>query len=177
METERHDLLKQAQNLIRIWTNEKYISIYFEKCVQEKERKDFWLKYIKEIERIRIVGSEEIKMKLNADTRLRQILQGKFILSSSNAMSEMSAIIMKIRDKVYIEFSTIGNALFVYEIEHLPIKQLFSRSCIWKVTDLKQTDLNMLIELTKYGTYDNEYGRLFHKGEWQYRLSNYISRH
>lgn len=175
-DTERHEMLKKAQDLIRIWTNEKYINLYFEKCVGETERKVFWLHYINQIERIRIVGSKVTKGIIETNSILRQLLD-KFILATNNTSSDMSAIIMKIRGKVYIEFSVIGNALYVYEESHLPIEKLFSRTFVPKITNLKQTNLGMLIDITSWGDYQNDYGRLFHKGEWQYRLSNYISHH
>lgn len=176
VETERHEMLKEAQDLIRVWTNEKYISLYFEKCVGETERKLFWLRYINQIEKIRIAGSKVTKGIIETNSILRQLLD-KFILATNNTSSDTSAIIMKIRGKIYIEFSVIGNALYVYEESHLPIDKLFSRTFVPKITNLKQTDLGMLIDITSWGDYHNDYGRLFHKGEWQYRLSNYISHH
>lgn len=177
IESERHEILKEAQNVIRFWTNEKYITIFFEKFVNEEpQRKMFWLNYIKEINRIRIVGSKIIEQKMGEDQRLLQLLQGKFILAT-NTMSTVSAIIMQIRDKVYIEFSENGNALYVYDKEHLSSEKVFSCKSIHTITDLKQTYLGMLIEIKPWGEYHNEYGRLFHKGDWQSRLTHYISKH
>lgn len=175
VETERHDLLKQAQNLIRIWTNEKYISIYFEKCVDDPRRKTFWLKYIKDIEKIRIAGSRVTKQTMSTDMRLTQLLHGKFIQGTNR--SDTSAIIMQIRGKIYIEFSETGNALYVYQKHNLPIKNLFSCNTIQSVISLKQTYINQLIECIWGNECQNDYGRMVHSGEWERRLSNYISRH
>lgn len=177
VETERHDLLKEAQNLIRIWTNEKYISIYFEKCVYDPRRKIFWLKYIKDIEKIRIAGSRVTKQTMSTDMRLMQLLHGKFILGTNNTKSDTSAIIMQIRGKIYIEFSEKGNALYVYQEHNLPIIKLFSCFAIQSINSLKKTNMNQLIDTSYWTGYDNDYGRMVHIGEWEYRLSNYISRH
>lgn len=177
VETERHELLKEAQKLIRFWTNEKYISVYFEKCVDDAQRKQFWLKYIKDIERIRIAGSKVTKQRMSADPRLLQLLQGKFILGTNNTRSDTSAIIMQIRGKVYIEFSEKGNALYVYEEQSLPVEKLFSRTAIQGINYLKQTYMNQLIEIESWDEWHNEYGRMVHIGEWERRLSNYISKH
>ena len=176
VETERHELLKEAQKLIRFWTNEKYISLFFEKCVDEVGRKQFWLKYIKQIDKIRIVGSRVTKHFMNLDSILRTLTNDKFILAT-NTMSNVSAIIMQIRDKVYIEFSEIGNALYVYDKEHLPNEKTFSCKTIRTVTDLKQTNLGMLVIIKDWGEDHNDYGRSFHKGDWQTRLAYYISKH
>lgn len=176
VETERHELLNEAQKLIRFWTNEKYISLFFEKCVDEVERKQFWLKYIKQIDRIRIVGSRVTKHFMNSDSILRTLTNDKFILAT-NTMSNVSAIIMQIRDKVYVEFSEMGNALYVYDKEHLPNENIFSCKAIRTITDLKQTYLGMLVVIKDWGEYHNDYGRLFHKGDWQSRLAYYISKH
>jgi hypothetical protein len=177
VETERHDLLKEAQNLIRIWTNEKYISIYFEKCVDDPRRKIFWLKYIKDIEKIRIAGSRVTKQTMSTDMRLKQLLHGKFILGTNNTKSDTSAIIMQIRGKIYIEFSEKGNALYVYQEHNLPISKLFSCFNIQSINSLKRTNMNQLIDTSYWNGYDNDYGRMVHIGEWEHRLSNYISRH
>lgn len=177
VETERHELLNEAQKLIRFWTNEKYISVYFEKCVDDLQRKQFWLKYIKDIERIRIAGSKVTKQRMNADPRLVQLLQGKFILGTNNTRSDTSAIIMQIRGKVYIEFSERGNALYVYQEQKLPVEKLFSRTTIQSINSLKQTYMNQLIEIESWDEWHNEYGRMVHIGEWERRLSNYISKH
>lgn len=177
VETDRHEMLKQAQNMIRIWTNEKYISIYFEKCVDDPRRKTFWLKYIKDIERIRIAGSRVTKQTMSTDVRLIQLLHGKFILGTNNTRSDTSAIIMQIRGKIYIEFSKKENALYVYQEHNLPIKKLFSCFTIQSINSLKKTDMNQLIDISSWNEYDNDYGRMVHIGEWEHRLSNYISRH
>lgn len=177
VETERHELLNKAQKLIRFWTNEKYISVYFEKCVDDSQRKQFWLKYIKDIERIRIAGSKVTKQRMNTDPRLVQLLQGKFILGTNNTRSDTSAIIMQIRGKVYVEFSEKGNALYVYQEQELPVEKLFSRTTIQSINSLKQTYMNQLIEIESWDEWHNEYGRMVHIGEWERRLSNYISKH
>ena len=177
VETERHDLLKQAQNLIRVWTNEKYINIYFEKCVDDPRRKIFWLKYIKDIEKIRIAGSRVTKQTMSTDMRLMQLLHGKFILGTKNTRSDTSAIIMQIRGKIYIEFSETGNALYVYQEHNLPINKLFSCFTIQSINSLKRTNMDQLIDTSYWNGYDNDYGRMVHIGEWEHRLSNYISRH
>lgn len=177
VETERHDLLKEAQNLIRIWSNEKYISIYFEKCVDDPRRKIFWLKYIKDIEKIRIAGSRVTKQTMSTDMRLMQLLHGKFILGTNNTKSDTSAIIMQIRGKIYIEFSEKGNALYVYQEHNLPISKLFSCFVIQSINSLKKTNMDQLIDTSYWNGYDNDYGRMVHIGEWEHRLSNYISRH
>lgn len=176
IETERHDLLKEAQEKIRIWTNEKYISLYFEKCVGETERKRFWLRYVKQIDKIRIAGPILIKGMLETNSILRQLLD-RFILATKNTSKDTSAIIMKIRGKVYIEFSETGNALYVYEENNLPIDKLFSCNSISAIAGLKQTYLGMLIDNSSWGEYHNEYGRMVHIGEWERRLSYYISKH
>ena len=114
---------------------------------------------------------------MSADSRLLQLLQGKFILCTNNTKSDTSAIIMQIRGKVYIEFSEKGNALYVYQEQNIPVEKLFSRTTIQGINTLKQTYMNQLVEIEARGEYHNEYGRMVHIGEWERRLSNYISKH
>ena len=132
---------------------------------------------IKDIEKIRIAGSRVTKQTMSTDMRLMQLLHGKFILGTKNTRSDTSAIIMQIRGKIYIEFSEIGNALYVYQEHNLPINKLFSCFTIQSINSLKRTNMDQLIDTSYWNGYDNDYGRMVHIGEWEHRLSNYISRH
>lgn len=176
VDSERQERIKQAQNLMRLWTNEKCINTYFEICVDDVERKRFWIKHINEIERIRIAGSRVTKQLMDLDPRLAQLLDGHFILSTINTKKMTSAIVMKIRNKVYVEFSEKGNALYVYQEDKLPIDNLFSLKHIpTAISGLKRTYMSPLIDT--YFDCINESGTVRHSGEWEYRLSNYIRTH
>lgn len=176
VDSERQERIKQAQDLMRLWTNEKCISTYFKICVDDMERKQFWIKHINEIERIRIAGSRVTKQLMDLDPRLSKLLDGHFILSTINTKKLTSAIVMKIRNKVYVEFSEKGNALYVYQEDRLPIDNLFSLKDIpTAISGLKLTSMGPLIDA--YFDCVNESGTVRHSGEWEYRLSNYICTH
>lgn len=176
VDSERLTRIKQAQDLLRLWTNEKCINTYFEQCVDDMERKQFWIKHINEIERIRIAGSMVTKQLMDLDPRLSELLDGHFILSTINTKKMTSAIVMKIRNKVYVEFSEKGNALYVYQEDKLPIDNLFSLKDIpTAISGLKRKYMSPLIDT--YYDCANESGTVRHSGEWEYRLSNYIHTH
>ena len=38
--------LRNAKNLVNLWFARKIIEVFFEVCVQDKSRKEFWLEYV-----------------------------------------------------------------------------------------------------------------------------------
>lgn len=167
--------LKEAQKLVHIWTTEKYITLFFENCVDDPLRKQYWLQYVKFIQNIRLAGSAEIKWYLSNDIRFKPLLGDKFITISGRCRT--TAFIMFIENKVFIEFSDVG-ALYVYEEDKTPIKKLDIVKNISSIADLKDTNmLNLVANDYYYGTVYNETGRLVHIGSWPARLTQWFRAH
>lgn len=182
VEMERSVRLKEAQKKLRMWANEEFMRLFFERCNDmNADRKNFWIRYVNQIERIRIAGPKDFEESIKSSPILKAQMLDKFILTQKTANQRLLAIIMQIRGKVYVEFSETGNALYVYEkkqLLQLQIKSdLFSCKNISEVRDLKQPSLPMVMEKTRYGYIQHEYGKLVHNGDWQGSLKRYISQH
>lgn len=167
--------LKNAMNLAKLWFARRIIETFFEICVQDRERKNFWLQYVKYVSGFKIVGSNMTRQSLQNDPRTSGMFLPHFITTNSKT-SQTSALVLSIKNKVMVEFSDTG-ALYVYNQDHKQVK--FLRTGVRTMTstsDLKIPSMRMLVEENYWGDYNifNEEGRMTHIGHWRTRLSNWL---
>lgn len=167
------DKIDFARRCISKWMTRRTISIFFEKYVQDNSRKTFWLNYVNYILNFRIVGSFFIKRKLCEDMSLNEFVAEHYTTTNS-ATSQTIALILYIKDKVFVEFSDVG-ALYIYDKDNTYIRRRY----IEKTDDLKDTSLPLAIEQdsqTYYSYYQyEEEGKINHRGDWQTRLRKWMS--
>ena len=165
--------LKQAKQLVNLWFNRKIIETFFEVCVQDRDRKEFWLNYVEYVSSFKIVGSTATKRLLQGDSRVSGIFLRHFIETDSYS-SQTSALVLFIRNKMIVEFSDTG-ALYVYNHDHRQVKLVTGRKGISNTADLKITSMNNLITISDWGyTTNYEEGRMTHQGHWQSRLNGWM---
>lgn len=186
---EEKEQLLHAQALVNQWNARKAINTFFELCVQDVSRKEFWLKYVNFINDFRIAGSKAVYTKLIGDWRISDIISHYFIKTNSKS-GRTSALILYIRDKVFVEFSDSG-AIYVYNKEHWKVGDIRTKNKVSAIEDLKAPDFDKLVE--NYGeknfVYDvnayyhykevdltkfNDEGKMFHIGYWDERLHAWI---
>jgi hypothetical protein len=168
--------LKHAMQMVNMWFAQQIIESFFEICVQDKERKDFWLKYVQYISGFKIIGSTAIKLLLQSNSNIGSMFLRHFIETNSYS-SQTSALALFIKNKMIVEFSDTG-ALYVYNQTHRMVRTVTNaRYGIASTNDLKIPSTNLLIEPTTWGTYYYyEEGRITHRGAWQERLSGWMRR-
>lgn len=166
--------LRRAKDLVNLWFNQRIIETFFEVCVQDRLRKDFWLNYVDRLVSFRIVGSTAIKRLLQSDTKIGSMFLKYFIETDSSA-SQTSALVLFIKNKMLVEFSDTG-ALYVYNKDHRMVRTVLDRRInISNTNDLKTPSMNNLITITDWGSYYyNSEGRMTHQGDWQSRLRGWI---
>ena len=166
--------LKQAMKMVNIWFAQQIIETFFEICVQDKTRKEFWLDYVEYIDGFKIVGSNVIKSLLRSNEKIGSTFAKNFIETNSTT-SQTSALVLFMKNKVLVEFSDTG-ALYVYNRKHRKAKQVIRNSRSMNSTaDLKEPSMNKLIESYDWGDQDNyDEGRMSHIGYWQSRLSKWL---
>ena len=175
---EERSLLKATHDLIIAWYARKSVEVFFEVACQDKERREFWLKYIENVNDFRIVGSQSIRSMLNSDGRVRDALNTCFIETNSR-MSQTSALVLYIKNKIFIEFSDTG-ALYIYNTNRTGIPNIKRIKNIDKTDNLKITTINLLVEQeigswgSKWYTHYEE-GKLHHRGDWQGRLRSWLN--
>lgn len=168
--------LRHAKEQVYLWFAQQIIEVFFEVCVQDPERKEFWLEYVNELSGFKIVGSTAIKMMLRNDRRIGSTFIRHFIETQSSK-SQTSALVFFIRNKMIVEFSDVGS-VYVYNKTHHQVKLVTTfRSQLYSTNDLKVPSIGLLVEDTGYGFFQwREEGRLTHRGSWQHRMSNWMQR-
>ena len=167
--------LKRAMKLAYMWFAQQIIEVFFEVCVQDRERRDFWLNYVDHLSGFKIVGSTAVKRVLQNDSRVSGMFLKHFIETNSYS-SQTSALVLFIKNKMIVEFSDTG-ALYVYNQNHEKVKLITAQRKINlnSTNDLKIPSMYNLVE--DYGYYYNrDEGRLTHRGYWQTRLSQWMER-
>lgn len=166
--------LKKAKQLVNLWFNQKIIETFFEVCVQDRDRKVFWLNYVDKLSGFRIVGSRAIKRLLQSDTRISGIFLPYFIETDSYT-SQTSALVLFIKNKMLVEFSDKG-ALYAYDQNHRMVKLVTkNKKDISKTDDLKIPSMSNIIQSSTWSNYYYEEGRMPHQGNWQLRLSGWLN--
>lgn len=165
--------LKHAMQLVKQWFTRRVIETFFEVCVQDRDRKNFWLKYVPHISGFKIVGSSLTKYSLQSDPRTGNIFAKHFIETNSK-YSVTAALVLSIRNKVFVEFSDTG-ALYVYNQDNGYIRFLKTGvRYINSTNDLKNTSMITLIENNDYYIRHHHEGRMTHQGYWQSRLNSWF---
>lgn len=172
--TEEAQKLKRAMQLVNLWFARRIIETFFEVCVQDRDRKIFWLNYVQYVSGFKIVGSTMTKRALQNDPRTNTMFLRHFIETNSN-YSQTSALVLCIKNKVMVEFSDTG-ALYVYNQGHNQVKFLRNGVRFMNSTnDLKIPSMQLLVETYDWGGhYYNEEGRMTHQGYWQTRLTSWM---
>lgn len=168
--------LKKAMQLVNMWFAQQIIESFFEICVQDKERKDFWLKYVNDISAFKIIGSTATKRLLQSNSKIGNMFLRHYIETNSYT-SQTSALVLFIKNKMIVEFSDTG-ALYVYNQTHPMVKTVTNaRYGIASTNDLKIPSMDGIVEKNYWGDYSiyNEEGKLHHRGNWQTRLTAWMN--
>lgn len=170
------DKLKRTMKLVNMWFAQQIIEVFFEVCVQDRDRKNFWLKYVQYVSGFKIVGSTAIKRLLQNNSKIGGMFLRHFI-ETNQYSSQTAALVLFIKNKMIVEFSDTG-ALYVYNQNHNQVKLITSRQrSLNSTNDLKIPSMQLLIEISEWGSlYFNEEGRMTHQGHWQSRLSSWIQK-
>lgn len=165
--------LKNARELVNKWYVRKVIDVFFDRCVQDPARRRFWMAYVPYIKDFRIAGSRAVRANLQNVDRIKDMFSNYFI-STDSATSQTAALILKIKDKVFVEFSDSG-ALYVYN-EGKPVIAFVdkNRKYIDSTSSLKLTYLPILVEQDSNYFYFKDEGRVPHAGFWQKRLHSWM---
>lgn len=175
------DRLKNAHELVTRWYARKVIEVFFERCVQDPARKEFWLNVISVIRHFKVYGSTAVYNSLKGDERVSGILDNYFKRTNS-INSTTSALVLLVKNKIMVEFSDSG-ALYAYDQNNTWIRNML-KAPITNVGKLKLTSMPTMASAVfhvwecigegkfrrKYsGDFSSE-GRLMHTTNWQGRL-------
>jgi hypothetical protein len=153
---------EEARRRFTGWLAKKDLLFFFETVIQNDPhgRKDFWLQYID--------GAEDANVALSDGDRARVVSQAKERLEYSNAVAGggTSAFIMRFRghgrDLVCVEFSQVGNALYVFDAEGFKLAAGGLRRHEFHISE----DLKNWRKLEKFN----------HTTNWQWKVRSFLAR-
>lgn len=176
-EKEQEDIVR-ARTILNEWLTREFISLFFEKCINDRRRKQFWLKYARHISQFKIVGSYQTKRILSEDKRLSKFIDARFCNVNAGAGSN-AALVLVIGNYVLIEFSDSG-AFYAYQLRH-PMAKVFDWNSIHTFSDIKDTTLDRLAYREGYHIYKtNSQGRLDHRDgdlDWEDVFKHWIKKY
>lgn len=153
-------IVHEAREILNEWLTRQFINVFFEKCINDTRRKEFWLKYTTHISAFKVIGPKRLKYVLEQDERIGKYVDSRF--SVTNSSRNISAMVMYIKNHVLLEFSNEGYAFIGYKKDN-PIINKFDE-VIKSVDDLRAPNLSMALKTNRDRVMeDNSEGRLFHK--------------
>lgn len=169
--------LKNAKNKVCIWLAKQIIEVFFDECVQDAERRSFWLSYTHCLSGFKIVGSRATHTSLKNNPKIGALISRYFIETNSRT-GQTSALVLYVKDKMIIEFTDRG-ALYVYNSNH-ETTHWVKKEKVASINELKSPKLQILVNAYAWEFCDdkyNEFGRMPHIGYWQERLHGWMNKY
>lgn len=172
-EMERREI-SEARNILNEWITQQFINVFFNVCINDERRKKFWLRFASKISSFKVYGPLHTKNMLKRDERIAEYVDARFETVTSK--KDVSAFILYIGDYMLIEFSNEGYAFYAYKNNSSLKPSLNYR--LNSVDDLRNSNLDMLIQNTGWGEVYLDNGRLFHKDGrqiWETRFNSWMN--
>lgn len=175
-ETEINEL-KIARNILNQWITRRFISVFFERCINDKRRKKFWLKYADKISTFKVFGSSYTKRILKLDNRIAEFVDARYQVVDSG--KDISAFMFLLNDYKLIEFSDPGYAFYAYKNSNRNAPSFDNRN-IYSIDSFRDGTKPMLVYRSGYHLHSfSEEGRLSHLDgdySWEVVFSKWISK-
>ena len=164
--SEEIEELNNAHCIVKSWFYKKSIELFFDICVQDSNRKNFWLQYVECMEDFYIIGSLSTKTSLENNKKVNPTILEHFHCTKSK-IGQTSALILVFKNRVMVEFSDVG-CLYVYSLNDYISRTILSKiSDINSISKLKRTYAD---EIISFGMFNHE-GKMPHITNWHSRLS------
>jgi hypothetical protein len=166
---ERHQWSRVSSEVVDMvcgWLAEEDLQDFHDLCrrsgVANDERLSYWLRFKRQISYTRLAVSDSIRASRDPDVVRFRRKKGDRLASFSGAPGEASAIIIRLGDLWFVEFSETGNACYPYHSRALPFDPA---SQSFSIALLKQP--------TK--TFPKRDSRLLHMRDWQATFDRFLS--
>lgn len=170
--SEQQDVEK-ARRKLNVLLNKHFIETFFEKLVDDKRRKNYWLKFIDKIDDIKFIGNKAKHSYLKNIQDISQFVDHRYKITKRR--QNTSALVIYSKGFVFVEFTDVG-ALYIYKknsfrvnlnaingMEDLKIWSRYDYAC-------KNSDVSGYVDLW-------EEGRIRHGGHWEDRVNSWMRRY
>lgn len=167
---EKEELAK-AKVILNEWITRQFIDVFFNVCINDKERKIFWLKFASKISSFKVFGPSSRKKSLSKDERVADYINTRF--TTVNSKEDVSAFILYIGEYMIIEFSENGFACCAYKMssKNKPNLKKIQKS----VKELRNPSLPLAIQSDGDLYITNEEGRLLHQPNWEHKFNYWLT--
>lgn len=169
--------LSEAREIMKRWVNERFVEFFFEYSVDNKYRRLFWKKLSEHITELRINGTYFVRKRLEQNDDIRELLISnpkRFVRTNDSN----TAVIMKIRDRYFIEYSEMGRASYCFLENNRRFLSIYNRSS-FDPSSFIDGSMPVLFNREYKSAYNlkNE-GRVSHRGEhlWIYAYAEWFRR-
>ncbi|MFQ3579300.1 MAG: EH signature domain-containing protein, partial [Bacteroidales bacterium] len=154
--------LEEAKKHVLSRLNKEILTLFFQNLAGDKERKDFWLYYLKSFLDIKIAATMEEKTRILSNTSLadkKDIIDARFIPIYFGP----PVILIRVDERIIVEFSELGNATYVYFVNNRKIKWFLDDSNKYRRSyKLKDTSVSTLTYQTMTSPYKEKEFRVIH---------------
>jgi len=174
-EPETKTQISKARDILNEWINREILELFFHKIIMDSDRKNFWLQYYKNANKLKIFGPPHMLNSLKLDRRISKYIGKRFgkLLQASG----QCALVMEIKDYVFVEFETTGTAFYAYKKSN-PNCPDFESYRLWKTDLIKPRRMRILLRRSGYTMYDDKSeGWLAHQSGWEYHLGRWINKY
>lgn len=167
----RQEEVEEARQIIEVWINQQFISAFFQ-TMQASNRGDFWLNYVKNMERVQILGSRYFLQKMK-----RQYPSASQYLDNSERFkvcgnSSEACVFMHFHQHIIILFDTENKAGICRkkDDQNLPEFKYYGN-----VTSIIDGGFHKAYRVSGETIYNiKEDGRLFHSQDWKEDFRVYL---
>lgn len=167
-ESEQNEV-ERARKKLNILLNKEFVEVFFKKLMEDERREKYWLKFIEEINDLKVVGNEANKLYLAKTDDISKYVEDRYIQTPS--IRSTCALIMHAKDFVFVEFTDTG-PLLIYKKETFDSRINLEK--IESVDDLKKwsTGDYACRNSATHGYVDLDVeGRITHQGRWEGRVN------
>jgi hypothetical protein len=171
------DFLREAHGIMKIWVNEHFMEFFFDYSVNNDARKRFWKNLASDISELKINGTRDIKTRLEQNEGIKQLLESnpsRFVLTTDSN----TAVIMKIKNRFFIEYSEHGRASYCFLDTNAHFKRIYSKS-LFNPSDFINGNMPFLFNRSYTSAYNLEpEGRVSHSGDglWMHAYASWFRR-
>lgn len=171
------DTINKARVILNEWLTRQFISVFFEKCINDYRRKKFWLRYSKEISAFKVFGPRSTYRTLKSDERISKYLNARFQTVPSK--KDVSAFMFNLNNHRLIEFSDPGYAFYAY-LKSNNRAPSFEQRDLQSVDSFRNGNMPWLVRKDGYYLYAHkEEGRLSHSDgvlNWEETFSKWLTK-
>lgn len=173
---DQQKVIVEAREILNFWITRDFLTIFFEKCLNDVRRKRFWLNYAERIKNFKVYTTPELKSELLKDPRIKGLSSRIRVFGNGR----ISAIVMNTGTHDLVEFSDDGWAFRAYLRDNDRWRKVLDQRFIESAELLRSVRLPMAVRRRAGSYYDwKRSGTLHHRDAtfpWESTFKSWLER-